>query len=124
MGRRLGPGSRQPAAVPGGDHAGIGGAARASRRVGLPGVRVSRLCPGGFPPRCRRPTHDPRAEPHPRSRPPRRPDTDYCWVLAERAGGLVGFACYGPVPMTQGTFDLYWIAVSPEARGTDVAKRL
>jgi len=26
----------------------------------------------------------------------------------------VGFICYGPTPMTQGTFDLYWIAVDPD----------
>ena len=26
---------------------------------------------------------------------------------------LVGYICYGPCPMTDGTFDLYWIAVSP-----------
>ena len=26
---------------------------------------------------------------------------------------VFGYTCYGPAPMTQGTFDLYWIAVSP-----------
>jgi ribosomal protein S18 acetylase RimI-like enzyme len=26
----------------------------------------------------------------------------------------VGYICYGPTPMTQGTFDLYWIAVDPD----------
>jgi ribosomal protein S18 acetylase RimI-like enzyme len=25
----------------------------------------------------------------------------------------MGYICYGPVPMTQGTFDLYWIVVDP-----------
>ncbi|MDB5349370.1 MAG: Histone acetyltransferase [Planctomycetota bacterium] len=53
-----------------------------------------------------------------------RPDTDYLWVLADRGGDLLGFACYGLVPMTEGTFDLYWIAVVPEARGSNVATRL
>ena len=52
------------------------------------------------------------------------PSTDYRWFLAERDGRVVGFACFGPVPMTEGTFDLYWIAVEPEARGTGVAARL
>jgi ribosomal protein S18 acetylase RimI-like enzyme len=28
-------------------------------------------------------------------------------------GELVGFACYGPTPGTDRTFDLYWIAVDP-----------
>ena len=37
---------------------------------------------------------------------------------------MVGFACFGPVPMTEGTYDLYWIAVAREARGTGVALSL
>ena len=28
-----------------------------------------------------------------------------------------GYACYGPVPLTQGTYDLYWIAVDPASQG-------
>jgi ribosomal protein S18 acetylase RimI-like enzyme len=52
------------------------------------------------------------------------PSTDYSWFVAERDGRVVGFACYGPVPLTVGTYDLYWIAVSPEARGSGVASRL
>jgi ribosomal protein S18 acetylase RimI-like enzyme len=52
------------------------------------------------------------------------PSTDYRWWIAERGGAVVGFACYGPVPLTEGTFDLYWIAVAPAARGTSVAERL
>ena len=31
---------------------------------------------------------------------------------------LAGFACYGPTPGTDRTFDLYWIAVDPAAQGT------
>jgi GNAT superfamily N-acetyltransferase len=49
------------------------------------------------------------------------PSTDYQWFLAELDGEVVGFACFGPVPLAAGTFDLYWIAVSPEARGSGVA---
>ncbi len=52
------------------------------------------------------------------------PSTDYRWVVAERDGLVVGFACFGPVPMTEGTYDLYWIAVDPSARGTPVATAL
>lgn len=52
------------------------------------------------------------------------PSTDYRWTLAEQAGAVVGFACFGPVSMTEGTFDLYWIAVRPDVRGTGVASRL
>jgi GNAT superfamily N-acetyltransferase len=35
----------------------------------------------------------------------------YHFLAARQAGNLVGFACYGRRPLTQGTFDLYWIAV-------------
>jgi ribosomal protein S18 acetylase RimI-like enzyme len=31
---------------------------------------------------------------------------------------LAGFACYGPTPATDRTFDLYWIAVHPSSQGT------
>ena len=52
------------------------------------------------------------------------PSTDYRWWVAERVGVVVGFACFGPVPLTEGTFDLYWIAVGPEAQGTEAATML
>jgi len=39
-------------------------------------------------------------------------------------GSLLGFACYGPTPLTQGTFDLYWIAVSAAAKGQGVGRAL
>jgi ribosomal protein S18 acetylase RimI-like enzyme len=52
------------------------------------------------------------------------PSTDYEWSVAERDGEVIGFACFGPVPLTLGTFDLYWIAVRPDARCSGVATRL
>ena len=53
-----------------------------------------------------------------------KPDTDYRWVIAEGASGVLGFACYGPVPLTDATYDLYWIAVALPMRGTGLASRL
>lgn len=53
-----------------------------------------------------------------------RPDTDYEWIIAQIGEELAGFACYGPVPLTDATYDLYWIAVSPRFRGSGVASRL
>jgi|GEM_PF-6282 len=41
----------------------------------------------------------------------------YHFVLAERGSTLVAYACYGLIEGTQGSFDLYWIAVSPEEQG-------
>jgi ribosomal protein S18 acetylase RimI-like enzyme len=52
------------------------------------------------------------------------PATNYRWVVAEGDGQVLGFACFGPVPMTQGTFDLYWIAVDPRLQGRGLGRRL
>ena len=37
----------------------------------------------------------------------------YHFVIAEAAGAVVGYACFGPIACTVGSFDLYWIAVDP-----------
>ncbi|MCY1047051.1 GNAT family N-acetyltransferase [Corallococcus sp. bb12-1] len=51
---------------------------------------------------------------------------DYSILVADRGqeGGLVGYACYGPTPMTENAFDLYWIASSPEVRGQGIGAAL
>jgi ribosomal protein S18 acetylase RimI-like enzyme len=35
-----------------------------------------------------------------------------------------GYACYGPVPLTQGAYDLYWIAVDPASQGRGFGNHL
>ncbi len=42
--------------------------------------------------------------------------SDYEFLIAEEAGELAGYACFGPIPLTAGRFDLYWIVVSPARR--------
>jgi len=37
---------------------------------------------------------------------------------------VIGYICYGPTPMTQGTFDLYWIAVDPDYQEQGAGSRL
>ncbi|MFN8581728.1 MAG: GNAT family N-acetyltransferase [Gemmatimonadaceae bacterium] len=54
--------------------------------------------------------------------PPR--DPDYRWVGCALGGRIVGCACFGPMPSTDGTFDLYWIAVAQQARGTGIGRQL
>ncbi len=36
----------------------------------------------------------------------------------------LGYICYGPVPMTRGTFDLYWIVIDPKAQGQKIGSGL
>jgi len=35
-----------------------------------------------------------------------------------------GYACYGPVPLTLGTYDLYWIVVNPVSQGKGLGSHL
>jgi ribosomal protein S18 acetylase RimI-like enzyme len=36
----------------------------------------------------------------------------------------IGYICYGRTPMTQGTFDLYWIVVDPSFQGKGAGSKL
>lgn len=49
---------------------------------------------------------------------------DYIIYVAEHAGQAVGYVCYGPTPATEGTFDLYWIAVSPKLHNLGIGRKL
>lgn len=46
----------------------------------------------------------------------------YCAV--DQHDRVAGYVCYGPTPMTEGTWDLYWIAVDPKRQGSGVGKAL
>ncbi len=52
------------------------------------------------------------------------PRGDYRVLVCVAADQLLGYVCYGPTPMTDRTFDLYWIVTHPSARGRGVATRL
>lgn len=49
---------------------------------------------------------------------------DYQILVALSEGKVVGYVCYGPTPMTEGTYDLYWIASDPSVRGKGVGGAL
>lgn len=54
-------------------------------------------------------------------------ESGYIIVVAEMpeaAAIIAGYACYGPTPLTEGVFDLYWIAVHPEAQGRGIGREL
>ena len=48
----------------------------------------------------------------------------YHFLLAEEAGELLGFACFGPIPCTRASHDLYWIVVRPDRQGGGLGRRL
>ena len=50
--------------------------------------------------------------------------TGYHFLFADGQDGLDGYACFGPIDGTDNRFDLYWIVVSPNARGRGLGKRL
>ena len=56
----------------------------------------------------------------------RSPDYEFVGVYAQggTAEELIGYACYGPTPGTDGTYDLYWIAIHPEYQGAGGGSRL
>ncbi len=45
---------------------------------------------------------------------------DYYFRIAEEEDKVIGYYCIGKRALTDGVFDLYWIVVSPEARGKGV----
>jgi ribosomal protein S18 acetylase RimI-like enzyme len=48
------------------------------------------------------------------------PGSGYLFLFAEQAGRTVGYSCYGEIACTQGSYDLYWIAVHDDLRGRGI----
>ena len=49
---------------------------------------------------------------------------DYRFIVCQEGTSVLGYACFGATPMTEGCFDLYWLVVDPTARRTGVAREL
>jgi ribosomal protein S18 acetylase RimI-like enzyme len=45
-------------------------------------------------------------------------------ALADEDARPIGYACFGATPMTEGTFDLYWLVIATEARGRGLGQAL
>lgn len=52
------------------------------------------------------------------------PSSGYEFVVAESSGSMVGYACFGEIPCTIGSYDVYWIVVDPSHQGSGIGKRL
>ena len=48
----------------------------------------------------------------------------YNFIFAEDGNKLLGYSCYGHIPLTKESYDLYWIAVNPEFQGYGIGKML
>lgn len=48
----------------------------------------------------------------------------YCFCVADLDGKVAGYACWGDAPLTEGTYDLYWIAVDPKIHGAGIGRAL
>lgn len=49
----------------------------------------------------------------------------YRFIFADDAAGRpVGYACYGEIACTLGSYDLFWIVVDPAAQGRGLGRRL
>jgi len=49
---------------------------------------------------------------------------DYKFLCCEQDQRVIAYSCYGPTPLTRGTYDLYWICVNPEFQNQGVGTRL
>jgi ribosomal protein S18 acetylase RimI-like enzyme len=52
------------------------------------------------------------------------PVSGYEFLFAERGADALGYACFGRIPLTQASFDLYWIVVHPQAQGSGIGRLL
>ena len=50
--------------------------------------------------------------------------SDYHILVADTDDTPVGYICFGPTPMTEGTWDVYWMAVDPERQRQGIGRRL
>jgi len=46
----------------------------------------------------------------------------YWFVFACKGEEVIGYGCYGPIPCTLTSYDIYWIAVAPTHQGRGVGK--
>ncbi len=48
----------------------------------------------------------------------------YNTLVAEADSIVAGYICYGPTPLTEGTWDIYWMAVTPDKQGQGIGGAL
>jgi D-alanine-D-alanine ligase len=48
----------------------------------------------------------------------------YFFLFAEAEDRMLGYACFGPIPGSVHSFDLYWIAIDPKEQGRGIGRAL
>jgi len=51
-------------------------------------------------------------------------ESSYSFILADAGNKLAGYTCFGEIPCTFGSFDLYWIAVHPDFQRFGIGREL
>jgi len=51
-------------------------------------------------------------------------NSGYHILVAEVDSTVAGYICYGPAPLTEGTWDIYWVAVAREKQGQGIGGAL
>jgi ribosomal protein S18 acetylase RimI-like enzyme len=51
-------------------------------------------------------------------------NSSYQFLFGEKDGQVCGYTCFGLIPATAGSYDIYWIAVDEQFRGKGIGKVL
>ena len=51
-------------------------------------------------------------------------ESGYHFIFASIVGKTIAYACYGEIPCTKGSYDLYWIVTHNDYRGKGIGKEL
>lgn len=48
----------------------------------------------------------------------------YYFIFAEMGEEVIGYSCFGPIPCTTESYDIYWIAVQDRLRGSGLGREI
>jgi len=48
----------------------------------------------------------------------------YYFLFAEYSGKVLGYSCFGPIPLTKSSYDLYWIVLHEKFRNFRIGKEI
>ena len=52
------------------------------------------------------------------------PESSYQFIFAEYEDNVIGYICFGKIPLTKASYDVYWIAVHPRFQGKGIGYSL